>query len=451
MEYSEDEAVKRLQQLDNSQSSVESTSQWFLAAKDMSKDAVKLWFKEFRKAPPKKKIAFLHLVNDIIQNGITIAPQYGKFFEPVLPTAFKETAKVHKHSVRAAVAHLLIVWACRRIYPKGFLRQLRYICQRAVAEADAPGASEDVYSEDEAVKRLQQLDNSQSSVESTSQWFLAAKDMSKDAVKLWFKEFRKAPPKKKIAFLHLVNDIIQNGITIAPQYGKFFEPVLPTAFKETANTGEPAAHRKRHRLAKAVVSFAPEPISSTGFAPIDCGVDPTCNSISAFREELARELQTDAIQPPETSELVELLEKLQQPTASGDAATRRAIAQFPPEVSDANKAVEIITGASETERADFVNRIAECAQRLNGYNELLEEEANQRLKLNLKLRAYHAQVKERIGQYEADLKDLNEKYAHGVALRQELSKHVSNLPDLQLLPDMTAGLDPLPTVGDLFG
>ncbi|KAF5404349.1 hypothetical protein PHET_02298 [Paragonimus heterotremus] len=47
--------------------------------------------------------------------------------------------------------------------------------------------------------------------------------------------------------------------------------------------------------------------------------------------------------------------------------------------------------------------------------------------------------------------DLNEKYAHGVALRQELSKHVSNLPDLQLLPDMTAGLDPLPTVGDLFG
>ncbi|KAF7259156.1 hypothetical protein EG68_03492 [Paragonimus skrjabini miyazakii] len=60
--------------------------------------------------------------------------------------------------------------------------------------------------------------------------------------------------------------------------------------------------------------------------------------------------------------------------------------------------------ASETERADFVNRIAECASRLNGYNELLEEEANQRLKLNLKLRAYHAQVKERIGQYEADLK-----------------------------------------------
>ncbi|KAF8562269.1 hypothetical protein P879_05666 [Paragonimus westermani] len=49
MDYSEDEAVKRLQQLDNSQSSVESTSQWFLAAKDMSKDAVKLWFKEFRK------------------------------------------------------------------------------------------------------------------------------------------------------------------------------------------------------------------------------------------------------------------------------------------------------------------------------------------------------------------------------------------------------------------
>lgn len=48
--------------------------------------------------------------------------------------------------------------------------------------------------------------------------------------------------------------------------------------------------------------------------------------------------------------------------------------------------------------------------------------------------------------------DLKSKLDHGHSLKSELNKHILNLPDLHLLPDMTNfGLDPLPTVGDLFG
>lgn len=43
----------------------------------------------------------------------------------------------------------------------------------------------------------------------------------------------------------------------------------------------------------------------------------------------------------QVSELIQLLETLQS-AASADAATRREIAQFPPEVSDPNKAMEIM-------------------------------------------------------------------------------------------------------------
>ncbi|KAG5448187.1 Regulation of nuclear pre-mRNA domain containing protein 1B [Clonorchis sinensis] len=390
MSYSEEEAVRRLQQLDNSQQSVEATSKWFLSSKDMAKELVKLWFKEFRKAPPKKKIAFLHLANDVIQSGITTAPQFGKLFEPVLPTAFKETAKVQRHSIRAAVAHLLIVWASRHIYSKSFLRQLRFICQRAVAEADTPGANEEV----------------------------------------------------------------KRNIIAASPFAFSFTTVLAAfgdAVPAPTKISTPGSHSKRHKGPKSTMSFAPQSLSIVGFSPTGLSADSTRTSISAFREELARELQTEAITPPQTSELLEMLEKLQQPTASGDAATRRAIAQFPPEVSDANKAVEIITNASESERHELISRIANCATQLNKYNELLEEESSQRQKLSLSLRAYHAQLKSRIKDYEAELRELKEKCAHGLALKQELSKHMSSLPDLNLLPDMTAGLDPLPTVGDLFG
>lgn len=59
MSYSEADAVKKLQGLDNSQISVESTSQWFLSNKQMAKDLVKLWFKEFRKGNSLCKIILL--------------------------------------------------------------------------------------------------------------------------------------------------------------------------------------------------------------------------------------------------------------------------------------------------------------------------------------------------------------------------------------------------------
>ena len=36
------------------------------------------------------------------------------------------------------------------------------------------------------------------------------------------------------------------------------------------------------------------------------------------------------------------------------------------------------------------------------------------------------------------------------AVRHELKSHLQNLPDLTLLPDVTGGLAPLPSAGDLF-
>ena len=36
------------------------------------------------------------------------------------------------------------------------------------------------------------------------------------------------------------------------------------------------------------------------------------------------------------------------------------------------------------------------------------------------------------------------------SVRQELLSHIKNLPDLTLLPDVTGGLAPLPSAGDLF-
>lgn len=37
-----------------------------------------------------------------------------------------------------------------------------------------------------------------------------------------------------------------------------------------------------------------------------------------------------------------------------------------------------------------------------------------------------------------------------IAVQKEIRDHLSNLPDLTQLPDVTGGLAPLPSAGDLF-
>ena len=47
-------------------------------------------------------------------------------------------------------------------------------------------------------------------------------------------------------------------------------------------------------------------------------------------------------------------------------------------------------------------------------------------------------------------KDYKGKLARVATVRQELLSHIQNLPDLTKLPDVTGGLAPLPSAGDLF-
>ncbi|VDP90939.1 unnamed protein product [Echinostoma caproni] len=107
--------------------------------------------------------------------------------------------------------------------------------------------------------------------------------------------------------------------------------------------------------------------------------------------------------------------------------------------------------ASDTEKLALASRISSCSEQLGRYNGLLEEESNRRHQLALKLRAYQMRLKDRIKEAESEMETLKKNLEHGDALRKELHNHLSSLPDLNLLPDMTANLDPLPTVGDLFG
>ncbi|VDO88880.1 unnamed protein product, partial [Schistosoma mattheei] len=153
---------------------------------------------------------------------------------------------VQRHSVRSSVAHLLIVWATRRVYSKSFLRQLRFICQRAVAEADTPDASEEI-------KRN----------------IIAASP-----------------------FAFSFTAVLTNSSGLS---GNKESSVAGNNLHTPKLIDNNKVNRKRHRssttkdISTAPICFDPKNYGDSNMSR---------NSISAFREELDLELQTEATEPP---------------------------------------------------------------------------------------------------------------------------------------------------------
>nr|KAF6330914.1 regulation of nuclear pre-mRNA domain containing 1B [Myotis myotis] len=48
------------------------------------------------------------------------------------------------------------------------------------------------------------------------------------------------------------------------------------------------------------------------------------------------------------------------------------------------------------------------------------------------------------------VQEYKQKLARVTQVRKELKSHIQSLPDLSLLPNVTGGLAPLPSAGDLF-
>lgn len=89
-------------------------------------------------------------------------------------------------------------------------------------------------------------------------------------------------------------------------------------------------------------------------------------------------------------------------------------------------------------------------QLLNEYNERLQQELKDRKRVSKMIvdfmaaqRDLETQAEERLEQYRDKLDKVN-------AVRDDLKSHIQSLPDLTKLPDVTGGLAPLPSAGDLF-
>lgn len=64
-----------------------------------------------------RKLMFMYLANDIIQNSKKKGPEFGKEFETVLPKAFEHMRRFDEKT-RERLGRLLAIWEERGVYDK---------------------------------------------------------------------------------------------------------------------------------------------------------------------------------------------------------------------------------------------------------------------------------------------------------------------------------------------
>ncbi|XP_017779047.1 PREDICTED: regulation of nuclear pre-mRNA domain-containing protein 1B [Nicrophorus vespilloides] len=333
------------------------------------------------------------------------------------------------------------------------------------------------FTESALIKKLADLNNSSQSIQTLSLWLIHHRKHYAQIVKIWLRELIKAKESKKLIMMYLANDVIQNSRKKGPEFGKEFCMMLSKAFEHMADIN--ADEKTKGSLCrllniwkergvyseqqiteyKEALMVTEEPPLKKSKKSLIKSESPTDRKKVEKENEVTLEVEakldthvhlspgTPAGDPPEPEELIKAITDLENNTASTDEVVRQRIAQLPVEVTE-------ISHLSKIEDKDSAEKLSkkidDAITLINEYNTRLALEVENRKKVSTMLRDFLISQKELLAQAELSLGEYQDKLQKAYIVRQELKSHIQNLPDLTALPDVTGGLPPLPSAGDLF-
>ncbi|KAG2687481.1 hypothetical protein I3760_09G053000 [Carya illinoinensis] len=106
--------VEKLLKLNNSQQSIESLSHWCISHQKKAKQIVETWDKLFNSSQRERRVSFLYLANDILQNSRRKGSEFVSGFWKVLPAALSHVYENGDEHGKKAVTRL--VGSCIQVY-----------------------------------------------------------------------------------------------------------------------------------------------------------------------------------------------------------------------------------------------------------------------------------------------------------------------------------------------
>ncbi|XP_073714448.1 uncharacterized protein slc30a8 [Misgurnus anguillicaudatus] len=306
-----------------------------------------------------------------------------------------------------------------------------------------------VFSESALEKKLLELSNSQQSVQTLSLWLIHHRKHSKTIVKVWYNELKKAQVPRKLTFLYLANDVIQNSKRKGPEFTHDFAPVIVDAFKHVSSQGDESCKKQLGR----VLSIWQERVVYENdvmdklFEVLQVEKKAKKRPYEEIRvNDEAFGSHSSPSEPPQTADLIRALQDLEN-AASSDATLRQRISALPPEVQDTS----LLHKVTDKESGERLSRLVEEAcMLLADYSGRLAAEIDDRRQLTRTLTVFLQSQKDGLAQNEKKLEEYKRKLARVSQVRKELRPRLSSLPDLSRLPSVTASHVHLPSSGDLY-
>ncbi|EKX52969.1 hypothetical protein GUITHDRAFT_101420 [Guillardia theta CCMP2712] len=115
--------VKKLNDLNPSTVSVQTLSKWMIFNYKHAANLVRTWQREILQVKPERKLTFLYLANDVLQQSRKKHQEFLNEFAKVLPGVLADVAKScdSNPKVKESSARLIMIWEERDVYSKDFL------------------------------------------------------------------------------------------------------------------------------------------------------------------------------------------------------------------------------------------------------------------------------------------------------------------------------------------
>uniref|UniRef100_A0A803K3P3 Regulation of nuclear pre-mRNA domain-containing 1A n=1 Tax=Xenopus tropicalis TaxID=8364 RepID=A0A803K3P3_XENTR len=267
-----------------------------------------------------------------------------------------------------------------------------------------------------------------------------------------------AKPNRKLTFLYLANDVIQNSKRKGPEFTKDFAPVIADAFKHVSSETDESCKKHLGRVLSIWEERAVyendvlEQLKIALYGEKKPKKRPYQEVKVAEEEEEDEEDDDDCSEknspeePPQTSDLIRALQELEN-AASGDAAVHQRISSLPVEVQD----VSLLDKITDKNSGDRLSKMVDDAcMLLADYNGRLAAEIDDRKQLTRMLSDFLRSQKEVLDEKEQQLDEYKRKLARVSQVRKELRLRLQSLPDLSRLPNVTGSHVRLPYSGDIY-
>lgn len=139
MSFSDASLLKKLQDLNSTQQSVQTLSLWLIHHRKYAKTVTNTWLRELQQAAkPERKLTLMYLANDILQNSRKKGEEYLKEFTNVLEQAIENTSRFSDSNTRFTLERILNIWKDRKIYQDETIEKYRKLIHTAAKNNPSP-------------------------------------------------------------------------------------------------------------------------------------------------------------------------------------------------------------------------------------------------------------------------------------------------------------------------